>query len=82
LFDGIGADVVTLALRGVEPALTEAILSALGARSRRMIEAELKADPGNISAVDIIKARRSIASAAIQLASKNAIVLPQAQEAA
>jgi len=82
LFDGIQADIVTLALRGVEPSLTEAILSALGARARRMIEAELKSDPGNISATDISRARKQIASTAIKLASEGAIELPQPAVAA
>lgn len=82
LFDGIASDVVTTALRGVDAGLTEAILSALGARARRMIEAELKADPGNLTAADIGRARKSIASTAVQLASQGVIVLPQSQEAA
>jgi flagellar motor switch protein FliG len=83
LFDGIQADVVTMALRGdVSPALVEAILSALGARARRMIEAELKSDAGNLAAADIVKARRQIASTAIKLASESAIKLPQPPVAA
>ncbi|MGB3502553.1 MAG: FliG C-terminal domain-containing protein [Mesorhizobium sp.] len=82
LFDDIGADVVTLALRDAEPGLTESVLSALGARARRMIEAELKADPGNLSATDVNRARKAIASTAIRLASQGTIVLRPTQEAA
>lgn len=82
LFDGFAADVVTLALRGASEELTEAILSAQGARARRMIEAELKADPGNVSAADINKARKLIASTAIRLSGEGSLQLPQAQEAA
>ncbi len=83
LFDGIQADIVTIALRGeVAAALTEAILSSLGARARRMIEAELKSDPGNLTAAEIVKARRQIASTAIKLASEGTIRLPQPQAAA
>jgi flagellar motor switch protein FliG len=82
LFDGIASDIVTLALRGAPADLTEAILSAQGARARRMIEAELKSDPGNLSASDISKARKQIASTAIRLSSDGSLQLPQAQEAA
>ncbi len=83
LFDGIQADIVTTALRGeVAATLAEAVLSALGARARRMIEAELKSDPGNLSASEIAKARRQIASTAIKLSSEGAIRLPQPQAAA
>ncbi len=82
LFDGIATDVVTLALRGADGMLSEAILSALGARARRMIEAELKSDPGNVTAGDITKSRKQIASVAIRLSSAGSIQLPQIQEAA
>lgn len=82
LFDGIAADVVTLALREADPALTEAILSALGVRARRMIESELSSDPGNVSATDIARARKTIASTAIRLSSQGVLGLPQAQAAA
>ena len=82
LFDGIAADVVTMAVRNADAALTEAILSALGVRARRMIESELKTDPGNVSAADIGKARKTIASTAIRLASQGQFALPQVQTAA
>ncbi|MDP3898657.1 MAG: flagellar motor switch protein FliG [Mesorhizobium sp.] len=82
LFDGIAADVVTLALRNADGALTEAILSALGVRARRMIESELKSDPGNASAADVARARKTIASTAIRLASQGLFALPQVQAAA
>lgn len=82
LFDGIASDIVTTALRGASAELTESILSAQGARARRMIEAELKSDPGNISANDIAKARRQIAATAVRLSGEGALQLPQAQQAA
>jgi flagellar motor switch protein FliG len=82
LFDGIASDIVTTALRGASAELTESVLSAQGARARRMIEAELKSDPGNISANDIAKARRQIASTAVKLSGEGALQLPQAQQAA
>ena len=82
LFDGISADAVTLALRGADAEMTESVLSALGARARRMIEAELAADPGNVSAADVARARKEIASTAIRLSSQGIITLPNMQEAA
>ncbi|MDW6024454.1 flagellar motor switch protein FliG [Mesorhizobium sp. BAC0120] len=80
LFDGISTELVTLALRGAEPAMTESVLSSIGARSRRMIEAELATDIGNISSDDISRARKSIASAAIRLAGEGAFELPSTQK--
>ncbi|MGN6469407.1 MAG: flagellar motor switch protein FliG, partial [Rhizobiaceae bacterium] len=76
LFDGLSTDLVTLALRGCEPALAEAILSALGPRSRRMIESELASEAGNIPFAEIARARKNIASTAIRLASEGAVQLP------
>jgi flagellar motor switch protein FliG len=76
LFDGISTELVTLALRGAEPAMTEAVLSSIGARSRRMIEAELAVEVGNTGADDISRARKSIASTAIKLAGEGAFELP------
>jgi flagellar motor switch protein FliG len=76
LFDNIQTEVVTVALRGAEADLVEAVLSSIGARSRRMIEAELKDAAGNIPADEINAARRSIASAAIRLSTEGALELP------
>jgi flagellar motor switch protein FliG len=80
LFDGLGTDLVTLALRGCEQTLAEAILSALGPRSRRMIESELAAEPGNIPFAEVARARKTIASTAIRLASEGAVQLPGAED--
>jgi flagellar motor switch protein FliG len=80
LFDGLGTDVVTLALRGCEPTLAEAFLSALGPRSRRMIESELASEPGNIPFADIARARKNIASTAIRLANEGAVQLPGTED--
>ena len=68
LFDGITSELVTAALRNAEPAMVETVLSSIGARSRRMIESELGSEAGDISAEDIGRARKSIASTAIKLA--------------
>lgn len=80
LFDGISTELVTTALRQADQSLVEAILSSIGARARRMIEAELASDPGNIGPDDISKARKSIASTAIKLAGEGAFELPSANK--
>lgn len=81
LFDGMSTEVVTLALRGAPGTIAEAVLSALGARSRRMIESELSME-GNAPAAEVAKARREIAAAAIRLSKEGAIELPTVQAAA
>ena len=43
LFNDISADVITMALRETAMDLREAVLSAIGARQRRMIESDLAA---------------------------------------
>ncbi len=82
LFDGFSTEIVTLALRGASSDVSEAVLSALGARSRRMIEAELAADEGNTPQADIVQARRTIASTAIRMAGDGLIELPSSEDAA
>jgi len=78
LLDGLPTDLVTLSLREAPQAVTEAVLSALGARSRRMIEAELAAPMDGITAEAVAGARRRIAAAAVQLAQQGVIELPSA----
>lgn len=82
LFDGISTEVVTMALRNAPPALTEAVLSSIGARSRRMIESELSQGSDAVAMPDIVKARKTIASATIRLAGEGAFELPSTQAAA
>jgi len=82
LFDGIEVDTLTLALRGTNPVIIEAALSAIGARTRRMIESELSQPSDMVNPVDINKARRAIVSKAIAMAGDGVIELPSAQEAA
>jgi flagellar motor switch protein FliG len=79
LFDGLSSELVTLALRGAPPDMTEAVLSAIGARSRRMIESELSQGSEGIPMPDILKARRTIASTAIRMAHEGVFELPTAQ---
>ena len=82
LFDGLSTELLTLALRQAQPAMVEAILSSIGARSRRMIEAELGQGADGIAMADIVKARKQIAGTAIRMAREGAFELPAAQNAA
>lgn len=82
LFDGLSSELLTLCLRGADAALTEAVLSSIGARSRRMIESELAQGVEGIAAADIAQARRSVASTAIRMSIEGAFELPSTQNAA
>ncbi len=78
LFDQISTDVTTMALRGSDPETLEAVLSALGQRTRRMLEAELEtastADPEEIK-----EAQKEIANTVLNLASAGSISIPTAE---
>jgi flagellar motor switch protein FliG len=76
LFDKVQTEQVMLALRGVEAELKEIILSSLGARARRMIEAELNGAEGDVTK-DVDVARRSIAETALKLASTGEITIAE-----
>lgn len=80
LFDGLSTELVTLALRGAPPGLTEAVLSAIGARSRRMIEAELGQGSEGIALADIMTARKTVAVTTIRLSREGAFELPSSQQ--
>lgn len=82
LFDGLSSDLITLALRGTALPLAEAVLSSIGARSRRMIESELGQGSEGIQSTDILRARRSIASSALRMAKEGLLELPSTQNAA
>jgi flagellar motor switch protein FliG len=82
LFDGLSTELVTLALRGADEDLAEAVLSAIGARSRRMIESELTIPVDSATPGEIAKARKRIAATAIGLAATGALELPTMQDAA
>jgi len=75
LFNDISGDIITTALRGAEPSLTESVLSAIGARQRRMIESDLSAGTAGVSTREIAVARRSIAQEAIRLAGLDQLTL-------
>jgi flagellar motor switch protein FliG len=81
LFDGLSTELVTLALRDSPADLTEAVLSSIGARSRRMIEAELGM-AADVNEAEVVKARKRIAATAIGLGATGAIELPSMQSAA
>ena len=83
LFNDISGDIITTALRGADPELTESVLSAIGARQRRMIESDLAAGTAGVSTREIAMARRSIAQEAIRLAGLDQLTLrePGADEA-
>ena len=80
LFDGINTEVVTAALRNCSAELGEAILSSVGVRARRMMESELSNGSEGVAADEIMRARKTIASTAIRLASEGIIELPQPQQ--
>lgn len=75
LFNDISGDVITLALRSTDEPLRESILSALGARQRRMIESDLSTGDVGINPRDIAVARRTISQEAIRLAGLGQITL-------
>jgi flagellar motor switch protein FliG len=82
LFNDISADVITMALRDTAMDLREAVLSSIGARQRRMIEADLGAAGAGVNARAIAVARRSIAQEAIRLAVSGQIQLKENDQVA
>lgn len=78
LFNDISGDIMTMALRGADGELCEAVLSAIGARQRRMIESDLAAGDTGVSTRDIAVARRTIAQEAIRLAGLDQLTLREA----
>lgn len=83
LFNDISGDIITMALRGASMEVREAVLSAIGARQRRMIESDLAAaGDANANPRETAIARRSIAQEAIRLAASGQIALKEGQPAA
>lgn len=83
LFNDISGDIITMALRGTSMEVREAVLSAIGARQRRMIESDLAAaGDANPNPRETAIARRSIAQEAIRLAASGQIALKEGQPAA
>jgi flagellar motor switch protein FliG len=81
LFDGLPSDTVAMALRGASPEITNAVLGALGARARRMIEAELSAE-ADVADAEVQAARKTISSTALDLAAEGQLELPSRDLAA
>ncbi|MBI3672077.1 MAG: flagellar motor switch protein FliG, partial [Rhizobiales bacterium] len=79
LFDKIPTEQVIPALRGMPPDFKEAVLSSMGARARRMVEAELSNDSGQVGK-EGQAARRAIADAALAMAQRGEILLPAAED--
>ena len=82
LFDSVSTELVTLALRNSQATLAEAVLSSIGARSRRMVESELAQGADGIAEADIVRARKAVAAAAIRMSREGAFELPTMQSAA
>lgn len=82
LFDGLSSELLTLALRGTQLTVAEAVLSSIGARTRRLIESELSQGSEGVQPADILNARKSIASTALRMSNEGLLELPQAQNAA
>jgi flagellar motor switch protein FliG len=72
IFDRVPADRVVLALKGTDGVFRELILSSMGARARRMVENELNTG-GPAQQRDVMKARRAIADAVLDMAERNEI---------
>jgi flagellar motor switch protein FliG len=78
LFDKIPTELIVLALKGTDTDFRDAILGSLAARARRIVESEL-ASGGPASQRDVLKARRTIADMALELASGGEIELSSAE---
>ncbi|WP_438750199.1 flagellar motor switch protein FliG [Pararhizobium sp. O133] len=77
LFNDVSGDIITMALRGSNMDLREAVLASIGARQRRMIESDLASGDAGINPRDIAIARRSITQEAIRLAASGQIELKE-----
>lgn len=76
LFDKLQSDQVVAALRGMDAALKEVALSSLGARARRMVEAELAGDRG-MRTKEGDAARESIVALVLEMVRRGEIELPE-----
>jgi flagellar motor switch protein FliG len=81
VFDQVPANILTLALRDASPEILETALSAIGQRTRRMIENDLKTPAGG-KPQDILDAQRKIVSMILRLSSEGRIALPSTDLAA
>ena len=81
LFDKLQTDQVVLALKGMDAAIKEVALSSLGARARRMVEAELASDKG-VRTKDGDTARSAIVASILEMAQRGELELPSADDVA
>ncbi len=81
LFDKLSTEIVVLALRGTEADFREPVLSAMAARSRRLVESEL-AQPSNSPAAETEKARRQIVKLVLTMGQRGEIELPTSDDPA
>ncbi|MGL4405615.1 MAG: FliG C-terminal domain-containing protein [Notoacmeibacter sp.] len=75
LFDTINPEQIILALSGADASMTELVLSSLGGRGRRMVEAEISANT-SVPEDKSNAARRAIADAALTLLESGRIQIP------
>jgi flagellar motor switch protein FliG len=75
LFDKLTTDLVVLALRGADAEFREAALSAMAARSRRLVEGELAAQTMAPPA-EIARARREVVKIVLAMAQRGELELP------
>ncbi len=81
LFDKLQTEQVIAALLGMPPAVKEIALSALGARARRMVEAELANDKG-VKTKEGDAARSAIAAMVLAMSQRGELELPTGDEQA
>ena len=79
LFDKIPTELVVLALKGTDVAFRDSILSSLATRARRIVDSELVSG-GPALQRDVLKARRTIADTALELASGGEIELNSSED--
>lgn len=75
LFDKLQTDQVIAALRGCDSGLKEIALSSLGARARRMVEAELASDKG-LRTKEGDAARSAVAAMVLRMSQRGELELP------
>jgi flagellar motor switch protein FliG len=80
LFDKLQTDQVVLALKGMDSAIKEVALSSLGARARRMVEAELTNDKG-MRTKEGEAARGAIVAQVLEMVKRGEIELPSSDDA-
>jgi flagellar motor switch protein FliG len=78
LFDKLQPDQVVLALKGMDAAVKEVALSSLGARARRMVEAELANDKG-VRTKEGDAARSAIVAKVLEMAQRGELELPASE---